>query len=92
MSALLDEIIAARKTKAVEYEEYLKQIAGLVKQVETGQGGKTCQRNLIHAGKHALFTTTWTGTRDFSGTNLDRPVYEASNDPWVIVGIGVGPS
>jgi type I restriction enzyme R subunit len=36
MSALLDEIIAARKAKAIEYEEYLKQIAGLVKQVEAG--------------------------------------------------------
>jgi len=36
MSALLDEIIAARKSKAIEYEEYLKRIADLVKQVETG--------------------------------------------------------
>lgn len=36
MSALLDEIIAARKAKAIEYEEYLKRIAELVKQVEAG--------------------------------------------------------
>ncbi|HII81599.1 MAG TPA: restriction endonuclease subunit R, partial [Methanosarcina sp.] len=36
MSALLDEIIAARKEKAIEYEEYLKRIADLVKQVEAG--------------------------------------------------------
>lgn len=36
MSALLDEIIAARKAKAIEYEEYLKRIADLVKQVEAG--------------------------------------------------------
>ncbi len=31
MSALLDEIIAARKAKAIEYEEYLKRIATLAR-------------------------------------------------------------
>ena len=36
MSALLDEIIAARKARAIEYEEYLQQIAALAKKVETG--------------------------------------------------------
>jgi len=37
MSALLDEIIAARKARAIEYEEYLKRIAELAKRVEAGQ-------------------------------------------------------
>ena len=41
MSALLDEIIAARKAKAIEYEEYLKRIAELAKQVEAGQADDT---------------------------------------------------
>lgn len=36
MSALLDEIIAARKAKAIEYEEYLKRIAELSKKVTEG--------------------------------------------------------
>jgi type I restriction enzyme, R subunit len=36
MSALLDEIIAARKARAIEYEEYLKRIAELAKRVEVG--------------------------------------------------------
>ena len=36
MSTLLDEIIAARKAKAIEYEEYLKRIADLAQRVETG--------------------------------------------------------
>ena len=36
MSALLDEIIAARKARAIEYEEYLKRIAELAKGVEGG--------------------------------------------------------
>jgi type I restriction enzyme R subunit len=34
MSTLLDEIIAARKTKAIEYEEYLQQIEQLAKTVQ----------------------------------------------------------
>jgi type I restriction enzyme R subunit len=41
MSALLDEIIAARKNKAIEYEEYLKQVAELAKQVVSGQDDDT---------------------------------------------------
>jgi type I restriction enzyme, R subunit len=41
MSALLDEIIAARKAKAIEYEDYLKRIAVLAKQVEAGQADDT---------------------------------------------------
>lgn len=41
MSALLDEIIAARKAKAIEYEEYLQRIAALAKQVEAGQAEDT---------------------------------------------------
>lgn len=36
MSALLDEIIALRKAKAIEYEEYLKRIAEVVKSVNVG--------------------------------------------------------
>jgi hypothetical protein len=36
MSALLDEIIAARKAKTIEYEEYLKRIAELAKRVDAG--------------------------------------------------------
>src|SRR5262249_2885332 len=36
MSALLDEIIATRKARAIEYEEYLKRIADLAKRVDAG--------------------------------------------------------
>ena len=41
MSALLDEIIAARKAKAIEYEAYLKKIAELAKLVQAGQAADT---------------------------------------------------
>lgn len=43
MSALLDEIIALRKAKAIEYEEYLKRIAELARQVEAGQADDTLE-------------------------------------------------
>jgi len=36
LSSLLDEIIADRKAKAIEYEEYLKRIAALAQQVNAG--------------------------------------------------------
>ncbi len=36
MSALLDEIIALRKARAIEYEEYLGRIADLAKRVDAG--------------------------------------------------------
>jgi type I restriction enzyme, R subunit len=41
MSALLDEIIAARKEKAIEYEDYLKKVAELSKQVMAGKADNT---------------------------------------------------
>jgi type I restriction enzyme, R subunit len=41
MSALLDEIIADRKARAVEYEQYLQRIAELARRVESGQADDT---------------------------------------------------
>jgi type I restriction enzyme R subunit len=54
MSALLDEIIAARKAKAMEYEEYLKRIAELAKKVEAGQAEETPEQ-LNTPGRRALY-------------------------------------
>jgi type I restriction enzyme R subunit len=54
MSTLLDEIIAARKAKALEYEEYLKQVAELAKKVEAGHGGDL-PKSLNSPGKRALY-------------------------------------
>ena len=41
MSALLDEIIRLRKSKAIEYEEYLERIADLATQVQAGKADDT---------------------------------------------------
>ncbi|MDF1593637.1 MAG: restriction endonuclease subunit R, partial [Desulfobacterales bacterium] len=54
MSALLNEIIAARKAKAIEYEEYLKRIADLARKVEAGKADDTPQ-TLDTPGKRALY-------------------------------------
>ena len=54
MSALLDEIIAQRKAKALEYEAYLKKIAELVATVESGQPDDT-PTELDSTGKRALY-------------------------------------
>lgn len=54
MSKLLDEIIAQRKAKALEYEEYLKKIAELVNSVQSSQPDDTPE-GLDTQGKRALY-------------------------------------
>lgn len=54
MSALLDEIIKLRKEKAIEYEEYLKQIAELAAKVQAGKADDT-PATLDTPGKRALY-------------------------------------
>jgi type I restriction enzyme R subunit len=54
MSTLLDEIIRLRKERAIEYEEYLKRIALIAKQVKTGHGQET-PATLDTPGKRALY-------------------------------------
>lgn len=54
MSALLDEIIALRKARAIEYEEYLKRIADVAARVQAGKADDTPER-LDTPGKRALY-------------------------------------
>lgn len=54
MSSLLDEIIRLRKEKAIEYEEYLKRIAAIAKQVQVGQS-EDAPPALDSPGKRALY-------------------------------------
>ncbi|AET93336.1 type I site-specific deoxyribonuclease, HsdR family [Burkholderia sp. YI23] len=54
MSALLDEIVKKRKEKAIDYEEYLKQMADLAEKVQSGKADGT-PAALDTAGKRALF-------------------------------------
>ena len=74
MSALLDEIIAARKAKAIEYEEYLKQIAELTKKVDVGQDAETPEP-INTPGRRALYNNMLSGAAEspagYGHTNKD---------------------
>lgn len=78
MSALLDEIIAARKAKAIEYEEFLKRIAELAKKVQAGKGDDTPEK-LDTLGKRALYNNLKVGARP-AGTAEKRGEYTVPGD------------
>lgn len=79
MSALLDEIIAARKSKAIEYEQYLKRIAELAKRVEAGQAEDTPE-SLDTPGKRALWNNL--GQNDELAMKIDACVRHVRPDGW----------
>jgi len=79
MSALLDEIIAARKAKAMEYEEYLKRIAELVKRVEAGMVDETPE-SLNTPGKRALFNIL--GKNEAMALTIDETIKRVRPDTW----------
>jgi type I restriction enzyme R subunit len=79
MSKLLDEIIAARKAKAIEYEEYLKRIAELAKKVDAGKAEDTPEK-LDTPGKRALYNNL---NHDESlALRIDEAVRGARPDGW----------
>ena len=79
MSALLDEIIAARKAKAIEYEEYLKRIAQLAKNVAAGQSADTPQ-TLNTSGRRALYNNL--NQNEELAIKIDEAVKYARPDGW----------
>ncbi len=79
MSGLLDEIIKARKAKAIDYEEYLRRIAELVKKMDAGKADDT-PATLDTPGKRALFNNL---NRDESlALRVDAVVREVRPDGW----------
>lgn len=54
MSSLLEEVIAARKAGAIDYEEYLKRVADIAAKVQAGQSEETPSQ-LDTPGKRALY-------------------------------------
>lgn len=75
MSALLDEIIAARKAKAIEYEEYLKRIAALTKKVAAGQEDGTPEVLKRSSALRALYDNLRRSDADFIGAAQERADY-----------------
>ncbi|MEN9469665.1 MAG: Type restriction endonuclease [Verrucomicrobiota bacterium] len=70
MSALLEELIAARKAKAIEYEEYLKKIAELARKAVKGQEEHLPEELQQSPGLRALYH------------NLKKPDAPNSDDPF----------
>jgi type I restriction enzyme R subunit len=79
MSTLLDEIIAARKAKAVEYEEYLKQIGEVAVKVEAGRSDETPVQ-LDTPGKRALYNNLLKPAQQHLAFAESAGVYEVNGD------------
>jgi len=79
MSELLDEIIAARKAKAIEYEEYLKKIAELASQVQSGMT-EDMPKSLDTNAKRALYDNI--GQDEDLALKIDQVVHEVRPDDW----------
>jgi type I restriction enzyme R subunit len=79
MSALLDEIIAARKAKAIEYEDYLQKIAELAKKVGAGKADET-PAGLNTKGKRALWSNL--GQNEALALKIDAVVKKEAPEGW----------
>ncbi|MHB8892578.1 MAG: type I restriction enzyme subunit R domain-containing protein, partial [Candidatus Limnocylindrales bacterium] len=84
MSTLLDEIITARKARAIEYEEYLRRIAEVARRVEAGLADDTPEPLKRHPALRALYNnlkvSVDTGT--FVVQSAEVPAeYTATGDP-----------
>jgi len=79
MSALLDEIIKARKEKALNYEDYLKQIAALAQRVAVGQADELPEK-LNTPGKRALYNNL--GHDEALALKIDETVRKTRPDGW----------
>jgi len=77
MSALLDEVIKFRKARAEEYEQYLKRIAELAKQVNAGVADDTPEALKASPGLRAIYNNLKTATRAAEGTAK----YPVPSDP-----------
>lgn len=79
MSQLLDEIIALRRQKAIEYEEYLKRIAEIAKQVGAGMSDDTPEK-LDTKGKRALYDNL--DKNEELALKVDNTIKEIRPDSW----------
>ena len=84
MSALLDEIIADRKAEAIKYEEYLRRIARLAREVEEGLAEDTPEELKNSPALRALYNNLKMagGTTARADRVAEAPEkYDASVDP-----------
>lgn len=80
MSTLLDELIQQRRQQAIEYEEYLQEIARLCQQVTHPEGSSDYPSSLDTSAKRALYDNL---DRDEAlAIALDNAIRSAKKDNW----------
>ena len=79
MSVLLDEIIADRKAKAIEYAQYLKRIAEIAKHVQEGQSDDLPEE-VNTPGRRALYNNL--GENRDLAVKIDDAVKRVRPDDW----------
>jgi type I restriction enzyme, R subunit len=79
MSVLLDEIISTRNAKAVEYEEYLKQVADLARKVEVGQPDDL-PKPINTPGRRALYNNL--GENEELAIQIDTAIKDKRPADW----------
>ena len=83
MSALLEEIITARKSNAIQYEQYLKQIAELVRKVTAGMEDNTPEALRKSPGLRALFNSLKNHEDPLElAKTIDETVKKVRPDSW----------
>ncbi len=85
MSALLDEIIAARRARAIEYEEFLKRIAELAQRVDAGH-----EDNTPEPLKHSPALRAVYNSLAATGVLAERSApYQSADDPALELAIAI---
>jgi type I restriction enzyme, R subunit len=91
MSALLDEIIRERKERALAYEDYLKRIAELIEQLQSGQTDET-PSVLDTSGKRSLYNNlTRNELTESAALRAAESLgnYGQPNDPMLVLALAI---
>ena len=79
MSQLLTDLVTQRRDDAIEYAEYLKRIAELVKQAKSGYG-TDYPASITSAGQKALFDNL--NNNEELALRVDQAVRDVAPDGW----------
>ena len=80
MSALLDELIKARKQEAIDYKKYLEKIVELTKQVTRPEKTGGYPRSMNTKAKRALFDNL--NKDEKLASELDAVIHKTKKDDW----------
>jgi len=81
MSKLLEEIIADLRARRVSYEQYLKRVADLAKNVQRGQADDTPEALKRSPGLRALYNNLFVNSGKYGETHVgDQPAVERTKE------------